>query len=360
MNKIIQCLFILCIAQISYGQAAYTNVDNNFSTTQTINGQIKASFANPVLLLNDNNATSTTDLAAWVSFQVQGLEKGYVGFGSSSNNSLYLLNYDGPLFLSGTSTSINGDINVSGRLNTSIEYQLGGSSLIGQDLSYRWLSDVNGSPRIYFGHGDTNNYYDIGAADKSHIFRSTGGKVLAQFNDNQISTLQVNGQMVSSFSSPVLKLNDTDATNTSDMIGFVSFQAQGAEKGYVGYGSNGSDNLHLVNQDGELYLSGSKATINTNTIINGNLEAKKVKVTATPGSVPDYVFQPNYKLSTLNELEAYIKANSHLPNIPNAKEIETNGQNVGELQLKLLEKIEELTLYVIELKKEIDHLKKEK
>jgi len=101
------------------------------------------------------------------------------------------------------------------------------------------------------------------------------------------------------------------------------------------------------------------ALLGGNTLIQGNLEALKVKVTATPGSVPDYVFQPNYKLQTLNELEAFIKANSHLPNIPNAKEIETNGQDLGDLQLKLLEKIEELTLYLIEENKERDILKKE-
>jgi len=101
-----------------------------------------------------------------------------------------------------------------------------------------------------------------------------------------------------------------------------------------------------------------KLEVNGNTLIQGNFEAKKVKVTATPGSVPDYVFQPSYKLKTLNELEAYIKANSHLPNIPNAKEIEANGQNLGEMQLKLLEKIEELTLYTIEQSKEIERLKK--
>ncbi|WP_339608919.1 hypothetical protein [uncultured Roseivirga sp.] len=104
--------------------------------------------------------------------------------------------------------------------------------------------------------------------------------------------------------------------------------------------------------NGELYVG-------NNALINGNLEAKKVKVTATPGSVPDYVFQPNYKLQTLNELEAFIKENSHLPNIPNAKEIETNGQNLGDMQLKLLEKIEELTLYLIEENKENSNLKKQ-
>ena len=87
--------------------------------------------------------------------------------------------------------------------------------------------------------------------------------------------------------------------------------------------------------------------------IQGDFESKKVKVTATPGSVPDYVFAPTYKLQTLNELEKYIQANRHLPNIPNAKAIETNGQNLGAMQLKLLEKIEELTLYVIEQEKKL-------
>ena len=69
-------------------------------------------------------------------------------------------------------------------------------------------------------------------------------------------------------------------------------------------------------------------------MVKGHLESQKVKVTAQPGSVPDYVFSTNYELKTLNEVEDFIKANSHLPNIPSAKEMETNGQDVGELQLK--------------------------
>jgi hypothetical protein len=92
-------------------------------------------------------------------------------------------------------------------------------------------------------------------------------------------------------------------------------------------------------------------------IVEKDLEALKVKVTAQPGTVPDYVFSKDYALRTIPQLEEYIKANSHLPNIPNAKEIEANGQNLGEMQLKLLEKIEELTLYTIEQEKEISKFK---
>lgn len=74
---------------------------------------------------------------------------------------------------------------------------------------------------------------------------------------------------------------------------------------------------------------------------------------------PDYVFDDNYKLKSIDELEKSIKENKHLPGMPSAKEVEEqNGFHVGEMQTKLLEKVEELTLYVIQLKKENDQLKK--
>lgn len=72
---------------------------------------------------------------------------------------------------------------------------------------------------------------------------------------------------------------------------------------------------------------------------------------------PDYVFNNQYKLLGLTEVEDFIKKNNHLPGIPSAKEIETNGMNVGEMQKLQMEKIEELTLYIIELKKDIEKLK---
>lgn len=72
---------------------------------------------------------------------------------------------------------------------------------------------------------------------------------------------------------------------------------------------------------------------------------------------PDYVFKKNYNLMSLKELENFIVKNKHLPNVPSANEIEKNGANIGELSKIQMEKIEELTLYIIELKKEIDSLK---
>jgi hypothetical protein len=84
--------------------------------------------------------------------------------------------------------------------------------------------------------------------------------------------------------------------------------------------------------------------------VNGNVRAKKVIVTQNGWS--DYVFNDDYKLKPLSEVEVFIKRNKHLPDIPSAKEVEEKGISVGDNQALLLKKIEELTLYVIELKKE--------
>jgi hypothetical protein len=89
--------------------------------------------------------------------------------------------------------------------------------------------------------------------------------------------------------------------------------------------------------------------------VNGNVRAKKVIVSQT--GWPDYVFAPAYKLRPLNELAAFIQKNQHLPDMPSAKDVEEKGISVGDNQALLLKKIEELTLYVIDLQKQIHQLK---
>jgi hypothetical protein len=74
----------------------------------------------------------------------------------------------------------------------------------------------------------------------------------------------------------------------------------------------------------------------------------------------DFVFDKEYKLLPLNELEKFIVEHKHLPNIPSEKEVqENNGIELGDMNVKLLAKIEELTLYVIELKKENEKIREE-
>jgi hypothetical protein len=72
---------------------------------------------------------------------------------------------------------------------------------------------------------------------------------------------------------------------------------------------------------------------------------------------PDYVLQDDYKLMPLHELREFIKANGHLPNVPPASEIEGSGIDVGAMQKLMMEKIEELSFYILQQQEEIDALK---
>ena len=91
--------------------------------------------------------------------------------------------------------------------------------------------------------------------------------------------------------------------------------------------------------------------------VDGTVCAKEVKVALSGnGCWPDYVFEDNYDLMDLSSTERFIQQHHHLPGIPAAKEIEENGITLGEMNVKMLEKIEELTLHMIQLQKENDQL----
>jgi hypothetical protein len=101
------------------------------------------------------------------------------------------------------------------------------------------------------------------------------------------------------------------------------------------------------------------ATGGYNLLVKGGILTEKVKVAlAQPGTDwADYVFEDSYKLMPLADVEAFTKANKHLPNVPSADEMINSGLDVAQTSKMFMEKIEELTLYVIELKKEIEELK---
>lgn len=110
-----------------------------------------------------------------------------------------------------------------------------------------------------------------------------------------------------------------------------------------------------TNYESRVYFTAAPGGIS---YIKGKLEVTEIEV-KNVGSIPDYVFADDYKLSTLKEIEAYVKENHHLPEIPSAKEMEANGQNLGKMNLQLLKKIEELTLHLIEQSKQLETLKKD-
>ena len=87
--------------------------------------------------------------------------------------------------------------------------------------------------------------------------------------------------------------------------------------------------------------------------VNGIIHAKEVRVDLS-GPLADFVFKPNYKLMSLPQVEQFVKANNHLPHMPTANEVAKNGLSMGEMQNKLLQKVEELTLYAIQQNRKIE------
>ena len=119
---------------------------------------------------------------------------------------------------------------------------------------------------------------------------------------------------------------------------------------------NPTNNFFSVTEEQVLFKNATQDLFKVDA--NGYLYARKAVVTlANP--YPDYVFEKDYKLPTINELDVFIKKYHHLPNVPSLAEVDANNKqiDIGEMQVKLLEKVEELTLYIIAQQKQIDSMK---
>jgi hypothetical protein len=154
-----------------------------------------------------------------------------------------------------------------------------------------------------------------------------------------------------------------DVTTANGNAG-ITFEENGAYRGWLYY--NGANDQVIINaesgggsrpdfvikDDGRVCVGTSTPATGYALSINGKAVCTEVLVDNV-ANWPDYVFHENYSLMSLSELEKSIKSNNHLPGIPAAAEVEQNGVLVGDMQKKLLQKVEELTLYTIEQDKQI-------
>ena len=113
----------------------------------------------------------------------------------------------------------------------------------------------------------------------------------------------------------------------------------------------------LVNGDGSAAFGTTYIPAGYKLAVEGKIIAEEV-VVELRSTWPDYVFEKKYKLLPLNELELFVKKENHLPDVPSAKEIESNGIELAKMNSVLLKKVEELTLYIIELDKKVADLQK--
>jgi len=246
------------------------------------------------------------------------------------------------------------------------------ASVFGQNIylnnaEYINLKNSSNQNTRALGINSSNNLY-FGSVD------APIGSIL--FNNNGVNFLTINsaGSVGIGTTSPNYKLDvignarfsSEVVAKTSIYLGDINYirLSSGANRELgVNYGiSGGSFNFYSgttsqfrINSNGNVSIgtqaSGEKLEV------NGTIRSKKVKVDAN--GWPDYVFTSDYELRTLNQVEDFIKVNKHLPGVPAAKDVETNGLDLGSMDANLLKKVEELTLYMIQLNKKGERHEKE-
>ena len=126
----------------------------------------------------------------------------------------------------------------------------------------------------------------------------------------------------------------------------------------AGQTNPGNNHLFLAD-DGNVGIGTNKPRAKL--AVNGGILAKSIMISISSDYWPDYVFGEGYELMPLRDLESYVNAHKHLPGVPSAADVEERGDiDLGEMNTILLEKVEELTRYVIDLQKQIDEMKMEK
>ena len=125
--------------------------------------------------------------------------------------------------------------------------------------------------------------------------------------------------------------------------------------GALGSSQNGDKLALYWNSKGQVGIGTSNVGSQFRFVVEGSIGVREAVVML--GQWPDYVFEKDYKLKSLTEVEAFIKEHKHLPSIPTAEEVVANGAGLGEMVKLQMQKIEELTLYLIQQQKEIDALK---
>lgn len=255
----------------------------------------------------------------------------------------------------------------------SINYVDGGSGTTtfyhrrwGANIYFERSSSDGDRKQFYFGGSGTQRMYIYGDSNDVKIrFDAGGGHSFLNGSGNfgvgvtsPIEKLDINGNLNmrigegfkiigdthyfgTNLDGIIFQMEDTNSSNGATDGGFVfrgHTPTDGVSKEWMVVKSNGNVGIGTTTPDAKL-------------AVNGTIHTTEVKVDLN--GWPDYVFYKDYNLPTLQEVENHIKQNGHLQNIPSAKEVKEKGVFLGEMNAKLLQKIEELTLYAIAQEKKI-------
>ncbi|WP_199137827.1 hypothetical protein [Pedobacter sp. ASV12] len=197
------------------------------------------------------------------------------------------------------------------------------------------IFDPTGGAYLGFGTANNNEYNTIGS-----MYASAGLVLAHGLKPHSASEQLVYSHGNMARSAIVLGRGFSE--------GGIKFYTKNASSETIGATFLGEPTMQITD-NGNVGIG--TTTPNEKLSVNGKIRAKEIKVETA--NWPDYVFEEGYKVGTLQELESYIKANKHLPEMPSAKEVEANGVELGEMMKLQQKKIEELTLYLIEKDKEL-------
>jgi len=248
----------------------------------------------------------------------------------------------------------NGWVGSGANLTVLNSASLSGSVWVGLSLNYY--------SRFYTSPQTGNSFYDWYILGNTyHLFQLGLGTVkmpvLATGTGNgvQLVTVGEDGSVSklpqSSISGSGWSLTGNTGTSQSNFIGTASGNTQP-----LIFKTNGTEAFR-INSSGQISIGTTDPTT-YKFAVNGDAIFTKIKVKLN-ASWPDYVFNDGYKLPSLNEVEKYLHENKHLSEVPSAKNINDDGLDLGDNQSVLLKKIEELTLYIIDINKRLERLSKE-
>lgn len=296
---------------------------------------------------------------------------------------LFIFLLSAPLFSFAQTSEINfihNNINFSSPPRTSVNpmsiklwdnYQNGGPTTYGTVLEIYGLTNHQTS-QLYFGGWDNSKikyreaFYGentwsewITMLDSKNNVQSQGNLVISGAGDNFIT-----GRLGIGVTTPINKFqvnSNNIGTGAFDWIAgnFGGLVGNRVVMGILGGTATIGGHNNTLSAWANIAINPDGGNVGIGTVnptsklsVNGGIRAREIKVEVT--NWPDFVFAKEYYLPSLNTIENYIKTNGHLPNIPSSSEIELNGLDLGEMNKKLLQKVEELTLHLIELKKKSD------
>ncbi len=256
--------------------------------------------------------------------------------------------------------------------NTEGGYLLSRQSSISSSLTNWFISSRSNNQDLWFYASFINPNHGSPFTDYWNPLKfnfSLGKSIEITGNTSISGGLNVNGEIIGSSPSYInasLTVNGGSSqsafglTTTStagnriifnDGNGPITLYQKGGTSGYLDYGGT-----KLFN-DGSVGIgTTTPGSTSYKLMVNGKIRANEI-IVETGWS--DFVFEKDYKLLSLPEVEKFIQKNKHLPDVPSEKEILENGVSLGEMQSTLLQKVEELTLYVIDQNKRIEKLEKE-